>query len=286
MPRLAMPRSGWSVFPVPAGTKQSHKCARRSGGRNWGATRDPEEIRRDFTRWPKAGIAIPTGDNGIVVIETDTKVGGHAHDGEPELVKLIKKYGPLPPGPVAESPTGSKHRYFLHPGSGVEIVSKNHAPGIDVKANNGMVVTPPTERSGVGFYRWIISPHEMPIPSLPLRWARALSRQPAPPYVPPPRTSSPLPSNGYGVVALESEIAKLEMAADGNRNHQLNASSYSLYQLVSGGYLTDGEVDRRLVAACVVNGLMDDRENGGFARIRKTIESGARAGLRKPRGPK
>jgi bifunctional DNA primase/polymerase-like protein len=52
---------GWSVFPVPPGTKKSYKSAERSGGRAWGMTRDPDEICRDFTRWPDAGIGIPTG---------------------------------------------------------------------------------------------------------------------------------------------------------------------------------------------------------------------------------
>jgi hypothetical protein len=57
-------------------------------------TRDPDEICRDFTRWPDAGIGIPTGAvNGLVVVETDTVAGGHATDGEPLLRELEAKYG-------------------------------------------------------------------------------------------------------------------------------------------------------------------------------------------------
>jgi hypothetical protein len=43
---LAYARVGWAVFPAPPGTKKSHKSAAFSGGVNWGATRDPEQIRR------------------------------------------------------------------------------------------------------------------------------------------------------------------------------------------------------------------------------------------------
>ena len=51
---------GWRVFPVPFGTKKSHKSGERSNGRSWGATRDPMEIERDFKEWPEAGVGVPT----------------------------------------------------------------------------------------------------------------------------------------------------------------------------------------------------------------------------------
>jgi hypothetical protein len=88
---------GWAVFPARPDKKCSYKSAEYSNGARWGATSDPAEIRADFTRWPNARVGIPTGiENMLVVIETDTIAGGHAHDGEPELKKLEAKYGPLP----------------------------------------------------------------------------------------------------------------------------------------------------------------------------------------------
>jgi len=83
---LAYAAHGWAVFPVPPGTKRSYKSAEHSDGRAWGMTRNAEEIRRDFTRWPDAGIGIPTGAvNGIIVVETDT-VAGHGI----ELARTIR----------------------------------------------------------------------------------------------------------------------------------------------------------------------------------------------------
>src|SRR3954451_5761968 len=66
---------GWEVFPAPPGTKQSYKSEKHSGTK-WGKTTDPEEIRRDFWKWPDANVAIVTGvTSGIFVLEGDTLVG-------------------------------------------------------------------------------------------------------------------------------------------------------------------------------------------------------------------
>src|SRR5277367_2433386 len=71
----------WVVFPAPPGKKKSYKSALYSGGRNWGATRDPDEIRGDFERWPDANIGIVCGEeSGIFVVEADT-LDGHDVDG-------------------------------------------------------------------------------------------------------------------------------------------------------------------------------------------------------------
>jgi hypothetical protein len=130
-------------------------------------TRDPDEICRDFTRWPDAGIGIPTGAvNGFVVVETDTVAGGHATDGEPSLRELEAKYGALPETLQVISPSGSIHRYFKHPAGGIKIKcsSSEIGLGIDVKGDGGMVLAPPTVRSGVGEYRWLNNNPIAPMP--------------------------------------------------------------------------------------------------------------------------
>ena len=50
---------GWHVFPVPPGTKRSYK-SRDYFGTRWGATPDPDEIRRDFYKWPDANVGRPS----------------------------------------------------------------------------------------------------------------------------------------------------------------------------------------------------------------------------------
>ena len=166
-PRLAAALSyaerGWDVFPANLSlnkatgkfNKKSYKSAEYSGGANWGKTRDPKQIKKDFKRWPKANVGIATGaDSGIFVVETDTPKG-HNVDGEASLRAREEKHGPLPKTLMAESPSGSRHRYFKYP-PGIEIKNSTSsiARGIDVRGEGGMVIAPPSVR-GDGAYRWL-----------------------------------------------------------------------------------------------------------------------------------
>ena len=94
---------GWHVFPVPPGTKKSHKSAEYSNGRNWGATTDPAEIRRDRAKWPNSNVGIVTGpQSGVFVIDADTPEGhGPGKDGVGTLRRWIKEHGTLPLTPEA-----------------------------------------------------------------------------------------------------------------------------------------------------------------------------------------
>jgi hypothetical protein len=149
--------NGWSVFPAhSSGAKKSHKAAKYSNGRAWGATTDAEEIRRDFRKWPQANIGLPTGmASGFFVVEADT-VEGHDVDGIASLRELEAKHGPLPQTRIAISPSGSVHYYFKYPTDGTTIINSTSeiGPGIDVRGEGGMVVAPPSVRPGKGPYRW------------------------------------------------------------------------------------------------------------------------------------
>jgi hypothetical protein len=155
---------GWVIFPAPPGQKKSYKSAKFSGGVKWGATRDPERIRRDFQHWPEANIGIPTGKiNAIWVIDTDTPEG-HGVDGEASLRVLEAQHGPLPDTLMSESPSSSRHRYYNY-SKDVEIRNTTSAlgPGIDVRGEGGMVIAPPSRR-GDGEYKWL---NDLPIADAP-----------------------------------------------------------------------------------------------------------------------
>jgi hypothetical protein len=295
---LAYAAHGWAVFPVPPGTKRSYKSAEHSDGRAWGMTREAAEIRADFTRWPDAGIGIPTGAvNGIVVVETDT-VEGHGIDGSHSLAQLETKHGALPETLQAISPSGSVHRYFKHPGNGIKIKSSASeiGRGIDIRGDGGMVIAPPTVRPGVGVYRWI---NRNPIAEPPA-WLVNLTKDKQPP--PPKRLSIREraqeavrqweanrrggSAEAYADAALEYEIRELAKAADGGRNHALNRSAFSLLQLVHAGQLDRADVEGQLIDACAANGLMNDRDNGGIKNILRTIRSAEAGAIAKPRRPR
>ena len=169
------------VFPVPPGTKMGYKRAEHHGGRKWGKTKDANEIRDDWRRHPEANVGIPTGKaNGIFVVETDTRAGGHTHDGEEALAALIAQHGPLPTTLMARSPSGSIHYYFSWPTDGGPDI-KNSAgqigPGIDVRGEGGMVVAPPSKRDGA-CYEWINPGTPIaPAPAWLIEKARAASKK-------------------------------------------------------------------------------------------------------------
>jgi Bifunctional DNA primase/polymerase, N-terminal len=294
---LAYAAHGWAVFPVPPGTKRSYKSAEHSDGRAWGMTRNAEEIRRDFTLWPDAGIGIPTGAvNGIIVVETDT-VEGHGIDGSNSLAQLETKHGALPQTLQAISPSGSVHRYFKHTGDGIKIKSSASeiGRGIDIRGDGGMVIVPPTVRPGVGVYRWI---NRNPIAEPP-GWLVELTKDK---QQQPKRLSIREralatvqrweanrrggDADAYADAALEYEIRDLANAADGGRNHALNRSAFNLLQLVHAGQLDRADVERQLIDACEANGLMDDRDNGGINNILRTIRSAEAGAVAKPRRPR
>ena len=72
------------------------------------------------------------------------------------------------------------------------------------------------------------------------------------------------------------------MAPDSGRNNQLNRASFCLHQLVAGGELDAGEVERALLDAATANRLVAE---DGLRQTMATIRSGARAGLQHPRSP-
>lgn len=151
--------NNWTLFPVPPGTKRSYKAKEYSGGIPWGATRDLDEIDRDFQNLPEAGIGLPTGGpNGFWVLEVDTPEG-HDVDGIASLNELIAIHGPLPETLQAISPSGSIHYYWKTPIGWNEPKIRNSVsklgPDIDVRGDGGMVIAPPTVRPGKGAYRWL-----------------------------------------------------------------------------------------------------------------------------------
>ena len=80
----------------------------------------------------------------------------------------------------------------------------------------------------------------------------------------------------YSAAALDGECDNVQAAAEGTRNHTLNAAAFSLGQLVGAGRLEREEVRQALLASTSLSEFEADR----------TIESGLDAGMKKPREDK
>jgi hypothetical protein len=257
---------GWQVFPLRPHGKEP---ATRAGFYN--ATTNPATLRRWFKFFPY-NVGIRTGiASQVFVVDVD----GHA--GAVSLAELELQHGPLPATLVSTTADGVHFWFFTDrpiPSSTGKI-----AAGIDVRGDGGYVVAPPSIHPDGPVYQWRNSLPPAPAPD----WLIELTRKrppssPASSWSPPPDGTS----GAYAAAALEQEIDRVARALPGTRNHALNRASFSLHQLVGGGELDGGEVEHRLLAAAKANGLIDDPDDGP-RRVRATIRSGARAGLRYPR---
>ncbi len=157
---------GWSVIPVePRGKRPLIPWLELQ-------TRlpRPDEIVDWFVRYPAANVAIVTGIlSGLVIVDVDPE-----HGGEESLAVLTREHGPLPPTPTVQTGGGGHHLYFAHPGGAVpNRVGLRH--GVDVRADGGCVVAPPSTHPSGRRYRWQPgqSPADLTPAPLP-HWLRVL----------------------------------------------------------------------------------------------------------------
>jgi hypothetical protein len=110
-----------------------------------GASADEATIRRWFERqWPdRCNFGIATGRiSGLVVVDVDPK-----HYGFATLTALENDLGPLPTDtPRVRTGSGGLHIYLAYPDDGLAIRNSAGAlgPGIDMRADGGYVVAPPS----------------------------------------------------------------------------------------------------------------------------------------------
>jgi len=141
---------GWSVIPIGKDKKSLIKWEVYQRTRA-----AKKEIEAWFTRYPDANVGIVTGAiSGIVVIDIDT----------PEKIDY-----PLPLTVASQTASGGRHIFCKHPGREV----KNRVrivPNVDIRADGGYVVVPPSLLSSGNQYVWNIPPGEMELAELP-HWA-------------------------------------------------------------------------------------------------------------------
>jgi len=171
---LSYARRGWSVIPirprekVPLVAWESHQ-ARRA---------EQAEIEEWFRRWPDANIGIVTGEvSNLVVLDVDP-----LHGGTDSLRELERREGTLPVTVQGITGGGGQHFYFAFP---LRHLSSRAglAPGLDLRAEGGVVVVPPSIHPSGNVYSWAPgrAPEVRGIASMPpwlLRLARgALGRR-------------------------------------------------------------------------------------------------------------
>ena len=123
----------------PAHDPQGCRCLTCHGF--YAATRDPKTLRRMVARVPGGMLAIRTGSaSGLVVVDVDP-----AHGGTDSLTQLVKD-GLCSPTRWVRTGSGGLHLYYRHPGlhTRVRCSAGQVAPGVDIRADGGYVVAPPS----------------------------------------------------------------------------------------------------------------------------------------------
>lgn len=156
---LAYARHGIPVFPLfgvmrrgdafvcecgRATDERGHKPGKHphvQGGFH-AATTDELRIRRWWATWPHANIGIATGSrSGIDVVDDDTSRKGG---------KSLAQHGPIPATLTVRSGSGGLHYYFGHRED--VRTRQNIFPNIDICADDGYVVAPPSLHISGGHY--------------------------------------------------------------------------------------------------------------------------------------
>ncbi len=111
-------------------------------------TARPTEIEAWWDRWPDTNVGVVTGwVSALVVVDVDPRHGGDA-----TLAELEAEHQPLPPIVASVTGGGGRHLYFAHPTHLVP--SRPLATGIDLKAEGGLVVAPPSRHTSGSTYQW------------------------------------------------------------------------------------------------------------------------------------
>ena len=188
---LSYARRGSAVLPVHTASNGPCSCgdaACSSPGKHprtthgvKDATFDEATIRRWLDQWPDTNIGIATGAaSGLVVLDVDPR-----HGGQESLQQLIEAHqGDFPHTITALTGGGGAHFYFAHPG----VPMKNRVglkPGLDIRADGGYVVAPPSLHVSGNRYVWDPTAHPDTTPLAPLPpWLLALLQAPATPAGP------------------------------------------------------------------------------------------------------
>lgn len=221
---LEYARRGLAVFPVHTVIDGKCSCEKDchspgkhpltiKGFRN--ATTDESTIQNWWGRWPDANIGIATGrESGVIVLDIDKEKGGF------ESLKVLKgKYGKLFQKVKVKTGGGGAHIYYKYPVGHDDIIRNasglSKLGGIDVRADGGYAVAPPSQHISGLCYEWKAgrSIFEAEMAEAPA-WLLELLKKPNEPI----DSLADDASNDYRSNAGEWVIGALRSLKEGNRN--------------------------------------------------------------------
>ena len=191
---LGYARRGWRVHPLRPGDKRPMLT-------DWPNQASCEEgvIVRWWTQTPTANIGVAAGPSGLTIIDVDVKGDADGMESWHDLAAEIGQCGTV----TCETPSGGMHLYYLCNGHQVRNSAGTLGPGLDVRANGGYVVCPPS-RLPNGEYCWALGlgPGDTTIADLPSALAARLASTPS-------EAADVLPSAGIAPGARNDTLASM-----------------------------------------------------------------------------
>lgn len=139
---LAYAENGWHVFPLQVREKKPLI----KGGKGFSdATTDIADVSAWWSGQPNANVGLWPGPSGLVVIDVD------GNEGRAAALKLGAFAEPTLECSTGRA-DGGRHLYFRHPGFAVG--NNDLAPSLEVRADMGYVVLPPSVHPTGKVYSW------------------------------------------------------------------------------------------------------------------------------------
>ena len=160
---LSYAARGWPVLPLHGVREGACTCGRpdcsspgkhpRSAHGVNDATADKQQIEAWWGDWPDANVGVATGAvSGLVVLDVDPRNGG-----DDSLDARIAEHGPLPDTVESLTGGGGRHLLFKHPGGTIRTRPDALGRGLDLKADGGYIVAPPSLHASGKRYEWELS---------------------------------------------------------------------------------------------------------------------------------
>jgi hypothetical protein len=223
----------------------------------YAAARDPDRITAMHQAVPRGLVAVRTGQPAdVAVVDIDPRNGGAVL---PDL---------MPPTRCVRTGSGGWHLYYRHPG-GTLAAKLNGYDGIDIKADGGYVVAPPSLHPHTGKpYEWV---GQRPIAQMSSALLAACRPNEPPPVMTPAATVTPL-DRGRGIsdpaALLAAHLDAVARAPEGRRRNTLYGAARGVARMVAAGALTPADAYAALYATGRAAG-QSDRDihaaiSGGF----------------------
>ncbi|MCL7459902.1 bifunctional DNA primase/polymerase [Micromonospora sp. MSM11] len=254
---------GWPVFmlgrskrpvancPACATADRGHDpatCGHLTCHGFYAATTDPDRVAAIVAAVPRGQLALRTGAaSRVVVVDVDP-----GHGGANTLARLIAE-GLTPPTARVGTGSGGLHLYYRHPRRAVPCSQgkpgQGLGPGVDVKADGGYVVLPPSTHPRTGRpYRWLPG---HPMQEMPPALLTVCAPPPAPPA--PAVTGPTRVREAEGISHPDRLLAvlldRVTTAAEGARRTTLYGAARGVARMVAVGALDPADAITALTDA-------------------------------------